>query len=167
MPYKDKEKQKEYLSMYYLKNKDRYRDAKKEAIKKWRLNNKLRVSLYNAKYSKSHRCEINKREKDRRDNDPIYKMKINIRRRIRKFIINKIGNTTDILGCSYDEVRVHISNNFKEGMSWDNYGEWHIDHIKPLALAHTEEETYDLCHYTNLQPLWAIENLKKGWNSLT
>ncbi len=167
MPYKDKEKQKEYLSMYYLKNKDRYRDAKKEAIKKWRLNNKLRVSLYNAKYSKSHRFEINKREKDRRDNDPIYKMKINIRRRIRKFIINKIGNTTDILGCSYDEVRVHISNNFKEGMSWDNYGEWHIDHIKPLALAHTEEETYDLCHYTNLQPLWAIENLKKGWNSLT
>ena len=167
MPYKDKEKQKEYLSMYYLKNKDRYRDAKKEAIKKWRLNNKLRVSLYNAKYSKSHRCEINKREKDRRDNDPIYKMKINIRRRIRKFIINKIGNTTDILGCSYDEVRVHISNKFREGMSWDNYGEWHIDHIKPLALAHTEEETYDLCHYTNLQPLWAIENLKKGWNSLT
>ena len=51
MPYKDKEKQKEYLSMYYLKNKDRYRDVKKEAIKKWRLNNKLRVSLYNAKYS--------------------------------------------------------------------------------------------------------------------
>ncbi len=167
MPYKDKEKQKEYLSMYYLKNKDRYRDAKKEAIKKWRLNNKLRVSLYNAKYSKSHRCEINKREKDRRDNDPIYKMKINIRRRIRKFIINKIGNTTDILGCSYDEVRVHISNNFKEGMSWDNYGEWHIDHIKPLALAKTKEDTCNLCHYTNLQPLWAIDNLKKGWNSLT
>ena len=167
MPYKDKEKQKEYLSMYYLKNKDRYRDVKKEAIKKWRLNNKLRVSLYNAKYSKSHRFQINKREKDRRDNDPIYKMKINIRRRIRKFIINKIGNTTDILGCSYYDVRVHISNNFKEGMNWDNYGEWHIDHIKPLALAKTKEETYKLCHYTNLQPLWAIENLQKGCNSLT
>ena len=52
-------------------------------------------------------------------------------------------------------------------MSWDNYGEWHIDHIKPLALANTEKETYELCHYTNLQPLWAIENLQKGCNNLT
>jgi hypothetical protein len=52
-------------------------------------------------------------------------------------------------------------------MSWDNYGEWHIDHIKPLALAHTEEETYKLCHYTNLQPLWAIENLQKGSQTIS
>jgi len=47
-------------------------------------------------------------------------------------------------------------------MSWDNYGEWHIDHIIPLCSATTVEELEKLCHYTNLQPLWAEENLFKG-----
>jgi hypothetical protein len=47
-------------------------------------------------------------------------------------------------------------------MSWDNYGEWHIDHIIPLASADTEEEVLKLYHYTNLQPLWAIDNIRKG-----
>lgn len=49
-------------------------------------------------------------------------------------------------------------------MTWDNYGKWHIDHIVPLVSAKTEEEMYKLCHYTNLQPLWALDNIKKGDN---
>lgn len=167
MPYKDKEKQKEYLRMHYERNKEKHRDAKAITIKKWRINNKEHISTYNCEYAKKHRDDINKREKNRRDNDPLYKMKLNLRSRIRKTIIKKVGKTKDILGCSYSEVREYISNQFKEGMSWDNYGEWHIDHIKPLALAKTKEETYKLCHYTNLQPLWAIENLQKGCNNLT
>jgi hypothetical protein len=47
-------------------------------------------------------------------------------------------------------------------MTWDNRSEWHLDHIIPLSSAKTEEELYKLCHYTNLQPLWAVENMKKG-----
>ena len=47
-------------------------------------------------------------------------------------------------------------------MSWENHGEWHIDHKKPLASAKTEEELKKLCHYTNLQPLWALDNIRKG-----
>mgnify|MGYP002132731409 FL=1 len=47
-------------------------------------------------------------------------------------------------------------------MTWDNYGDWHIDHIIPLNSAQTEEDLYKLCHYSNLQPLWALDNLKKG-----
>lgn len=47
-------------------------------------------------------------------------------------------------------------------MNWENRNLWHIDHIKPLSLATTENELYELCHYTNLRPLWAIDNLKKG-----
>jgi hypothetical protein len=47
-------------------------------------------------------------------------------------------------------------------MSWDNHGEWHIDHIIPLSSAKNENDVYTLCHYTNLQPLWAEENLRKS-----
>ena len=52
-----------------------------------------------------------------------------------------------------------VISQFKNGMSWDNHGDWHIDHIIPLSLATTEEEMIKLCHYTNLQPLWAEDNL--------
>ena len=51
---------------------------------------------------------------------------------------------------------------FTTGMSWENRNEWHIDHKIPLSSAKTEEEIYELCHYTNLQPLWAFDNLSKG-----
>ena len=47
-------------------------------------------------------------------------------------------------------------------MTWDNYGQWHIDHIIPLSSAKTEMEIYELCKYTNLQPLWAVDNLRKN-----
>jgi len=51
---------------------------------------------------------------------------------------------------------------FVDGMNWDNIGEWHIDHIIPLSSAETEQEIIKLCHYTNLQPLWAFDNISKG-----
>jgi len=57
---------------------------------------------------------------------------------------------------------LHIEQQFKDGMSWENHGEWHIDHIFPVGLASDEEMVYKLNHYTNLQPLWAKENLQKG-----
>ena len=47
-------------------------------------------------------------------------------------------------------------------MTWENYGEWHIDHIIPLDSANDENELYSLCYYTNLQPLWGNENIRKG-----
>jgi hypothetical protein len=60
------------------------------------------------------------------------------------------------------EFVTHLQSNFKEGMTLENHGEWHIDHIKPCALATSPEELAALFHYTNLQPLWASENLSKG-----
>ena len=56
----------------------------------------------------------------------------------------------------------HLEKQFAIGMSWENRSEWHIDHIIPLSSAKTEDEVYKLCHYTNLQPLWAEDNLKKS-----
>lgn len=67
-----------------------------------------------------------------------------------------------MLGCDFKTAHKHIEKQFTEGMSWDNRSEWHIDHIIPLASAKTEEELAKLCHYTNLQPLWAEDNLRKG-----
>ena len=68
----------------------------------------------------------------------------------------------DALGCTSLELKQHLELKFTEGMNWDNYGRWHVDHIKPISLATTEQEAIQLSHYTNLQPLWAEDNLKKS-----
>ena len=67
-----------------------------------------------------------------------------------------------MLGIDLGGFQAYIESKFQEGMTWENYGQWHIDHIKPLSLATTEQEVVELNHYTNLQPLWAIDNLKKS-----
>jgi hypothetical protein len=74
----------------------------------------------------------------------------------------KNSHTTTLLGIEYDLLKVYIEKQFKNGMTWENYGEWHIDHWMPLASAKTEQELLNLFHYTNLQPLWAKENISKG-----
>lgn len=77
----------------------------------------------------------------------------------------KAGSATRDLGCTIAELRQHLELQFQNGMSWGNYGdEWHMDHIEPLAnFDLTSEEQYKLaCHYSNLQPMWAHENLSKG-----
>ena len=73
-------------------------------------------------------------------------------------------STLDMLGCSIDFLKQYISNKFEKNMSWDNYGlyGWHIDHIIPLSSAKNKEELEKLCHYSNLQPLWAKDNLQKS-----
>jgi hypothetical protein len=81
-----------------------------------------------------------------------------------KNTITKTNKTFDIVGCSPEFLKEHLEQQFTEGMSWDNHGlyGWHIDHKIPLSSANTEEEIYNLCHYSNLQPLWAEDNLKKS-----
>jgi hypothetical protein len=74
----------------------------------------------------------------------------------------KNSRTHQILGCSFKEFKIYIENKFTEGMNWQNRGEWHFDHIYPLSLAKNEKHLIELNHYTNFQPLWAKDNLKKG-----
>jgi hypothetical protein len=82
---------------------------------------------------------------------------------VREFSIeNRAVSSVRHLGCSMEELKIHLESKFLPGMSWSNYGEWHIDHIKPLSLAKTEQELYNFVNYENLQPLWAKDNLKKG-----
>lgn len=75
---------------------------------------------------------------------------------------SKNTKTCLILGAEFNVVRSHIQSLFKDGMSWENHGKWHIDHIVPVSSAKSEEELLLLNHYTNLRPLWAIDNLRKG-----
>ena len=76
--------------------------------------------------------------------------------------MKKNTSTTKLLGCTFEVAKKHIEMQFTKGMNWDNYGEWHIDHIKPLAIAENKQEMETLFNYKNLQPLWAKDNLIKG-----
>lgn len=102
----------------------------------------------------------------RLNTDPLFKLCNNVRIRTRQAIksknFKKNKRTLDIVGCTIEELAIHLEKQFQPDMSWDNHGDWHIDHKIPLASANTEEEIYALCHYTNLQPLWAEDNLKKS-----
>jgi len=94
------------------------------------------------------------------------RLKLNLRNRINKAIKRnrRGGSAVADLGCSIDELRLHLESKFQTGMSWSNYGKWHIDHIVPLVFFNLQERVQLLkaCHYTNLQPLWARENCSKG-----
>ena len=81
---------------------------------------------------------------------------------MKKNKIDRTNRTFDLVGCSPQELKIYLEQKFINDMSWENQGKWHIDHIIPLSSAKTEEELYKLCHFTNLQPMWANDNIKKG-----
>lgn len=161
-------KRKDTITKYYQNNKDKellrfkiYRETnsekRKETCRKYVENNRDKHNEYSKKWKKNERIK-----------NPKYKLISNLRERTKEFlnykIYNKNSTIVSVIGCSPQYLKEHIEKQFKDGMSWDNYGYygWHIDHIIPLSSANTEEEVYQLCHYTNLQPLWAKENLSKG-----
>jgi len=144
-----KEKTKKDAHEYYLRNREKclqYRKDYKQRTKKQR-------NLY----------EIN-RKKD----SPNYKLLCNLRTRLSDAIQGKQKSkkTLELLGCSVDFLKKHLESKFTEGMNWNNYGRfgWHIDHIKPCILFDLSKESeQQICfHYSNLQPLWWHDNLKKN-----
>jgi len=98
--------------------------------------------------------------------DPVYAMRYRVKNAIKRAFRDK-GYSRDskaaqILGCSYSEFVVHLENHFLDGMTWENRSMWHIDHVTPLASASSPEDLTALNHYTNLRPLWALDNIRKG-----
>jgi hypothetical protein len=99
---------------------------------------------------------------------PQYKLSKKHRCRIWQAIKSKSswgGQSQELLGCSYAELKAHLESKFTRGMTWGNYGShWHVDHIKPLAAfdLSNPEEVKQATHYTNLQPLEAVLNMKKS-----
>ena len=106
--------------------------------------------------------------KNRYTSDLNFRLKCNLRSRINTAIKNnqKTGSAISDLGCSIEFLKKHLENQWQEGMTWENYGlyGWHIDHIQPLDYfdLSNKEEFLKACHYTNLQPLWAGDNLSKS-----
>jgi len=104
--------------------------------------------------------------KNRLENDILYSNKIHLRKTLltnfKEMGWKKDSKTQEYLGCDWETFKEHIENQFTEGMSWDNRGEWHYDHYYPQSLAQTEEDMFIFNHYTNFQPLWAKDNLSKS-----
>jgi hypothetical protein len=111
------------------------------------------------------KLQRNNIDRMRRRTDPVYKLRCSLTSRTLKAFAaikkSKPYNTLSLLGADIQTVKAHIEKQFEPWMNWENHGEWHIDHIMPLASAKTEEDMVKLCHYTNLQPLKASDNISK------
>jgi hypothetical protein len=149
-------------------------------------NNKEEILTKNSQYCKENRdkrnikarenykkkTEVNREIKRnyiscRLQTDELFKLQFNLRNLIRnafrRGFTTKSKKTIEILGCSFEEFKIHLESKFDNKMNWLNQGTyWHMDHIIPISSAKTEEEVYRLNHYTNFQPLYWLDNLKKS-----
>ena len=167
MPLKDPIKRKEYHKKYRLDNLEKL----KKMTKIWIENNREKFNkLANKSYHKNKKKIIKKNmeyERKRLKTDMNWVLKKRLRNRLRQALkgISKSKSTMELLGVPHmDFLKTWIECKFKEGMTWENRHLWHIDHIKPCSSFDlTKPEEQAKCfHYTNLQPLWASENLSKG-----
>jgi hypothetical protein len=166
-----------YQREYYLENTNKIKTrvldyAKKnkktikEKVKIYYQNNINNRLSYAKQYRENNKEKRNAYETNRKKTDIIYKLKHLVRNRINKFLVlkkfNKKNKAFEIIGCTPQELKNYLEQKFIGDMCWDNQGKWHIDHKIPLSSASNEEELYKLCHFTNLQPLWAEDNIRKG-----
>ena len=163
---------KAYGKEYYLKNREkliadsmeRYNRLKDDPEWREKRNKKTREWYYKNKEKRLK--QIQEWKDEQFDNNPAFRMKLSISAALRTSLkregYTKRSRTHKVLGCSYAFFIFHIETQFKEGMNWENYGEWELDHIVPASLGKTEEEIISLNHYLNFQPLWASENLSKS-----
>jgi hypothetical protein len=158
----NKESLKEYYKEYRLNNKECIIKKQKE----YYLNNKEKVLSRNKEYRLNNRKKLNDFRINKKIKNPLFRLRCNIGSLILKSITrqgySKKSKTYEYLGCTFEEFKIHIEKQFIKGMTWDNQGEWHLDHIYPMSLAKDEQEVIKLNHYTNFQPLWAFDNLSKG-----
>lgn len=152
------------------KSREKHIDRATKSAAEWKEKNKNKVTEYNKNYVQQNQEKINvlrnQRNKQKRKVDPIFVLKARLRNRVWSMLKNnkKSATTEKMLGCSYEFFKTYIEQKFPENMGWHNMGEWHIDHIKPLAsfdLSDIEQQAIAF-HYTNHQPLWAKDNISKG-----
>jgi hypothetical protein len=138
--------------------------------REWLQSNAKKRKEYKVEYRKQNRDSINAYRRRRRSvemQSPVNRLRESLRSRFRKKVKSgSVGRYVDFIGCTIGQLKSHLESQFKEGMNWGNYGRWHIDHIIPVcAFDLTDHKAVSRCfHYTNLQPLWAVDNLLKGAN---
>lgn len=159
----NKEKAKELSREWYHKNKERV----SAVAKIWYSKNKTKKNLSTKLWYQKNKSKIAERIRNRSRTDPTFRLIKNLRRRTLLALKgkNKSASTMNLLGIQNIEfLWIHLEKQFKPGMTRENHGEWHVDHIKPCSSFDlTKPEEQAKCfHYTNLQPLWASENLSKG-----
>jgi len=154
----NKEKIKEYNTKWNKENQEYY----KKYFEEYYIINYEKEKERKLKWSRDNREYSNNYQKKRKKEDILFNIISNMRNSVNRYLKYKSKHTFEIIGCSPQLLKEHLENQFVSGMGWDNRSEWHIDHIIPLSSAKTEDELYKLCHYTNLKPLWAEENLKKS-----
>jgi hypothetical protein len=146
----------DYSKDYYKNNLDyfkKYNNNTSEKRKQWQRDNKTRIS---------------ETRRIRWEKYPELKLKARLRSyywfHLKKSKTEKTNSSIKLLGCSIQNFKSYLENKFQNGMSWENHGEWHLDHIKPCASFDLSDPVQlGACfHYTNFQPLWAKDNLKKG-----
>jgi hypothetical protein len=151
---------------YLIKWKETY----KERGRLYRIANRDRHAARARKYRIAHKEKLAKidveRKRRRRENDPVYAITHRLRARINAAYKGtlKPKTTERLIGCSFEEFCQYLESQFKVGMTWENRRQWHIDHIKPLSSFDlSDPEQYKIAfHWTNCQPLWAVENMRKG-----
>jgi site-specific DNA-cytosine methylase len=157
--YREQNKEKRKRSQELHRNKDKASNPEKWR-ERWRRAKPRERTKERAKWEKEYQAA--------RYNLPQQRLSVTLRARMRSAIKTgqKSGSAVRDLGCSTKDLVQHIESLWLPGMSWDNYGfyGWHIDHIKPLASFDLSDRNQFLeaAHYSNLQPLWAVDNLKKG-----
>jgi hypothetical protein len=140
----------------------------KANVQKFKLNNPNYLKEWRKLNGDLDRKLNREYKKNRSSIDINFKLANNLRHRLYSAISNdqKTGSAVRDLGCSVEMLKAYLEALFQKDMTWSNYGlkGWHIDHIKPLVSFDltNEKEFKEACHYTNLQPMWATDNLKKG-----
>jgi len=168
---KKRESKRDYHNEQALKHYNDNRDAKLVIMKEYRENNPEKIKVgkkrycdenkdkireYSKKYFNDNREQILKKNREWNKNNPhIVSWRSILKSYFRRINGRKEGKTIDILGYSAIELKEHIQSLFTDGMSWDNYGEWHIDHIKPVSSFDKDTLPSVVNALTNLQPLWA------------
>lgn len=156
-------------------HKSHCKECHNKKYRQWRKDNPGKANAAYAKWRKHNKRKAieskNRCIKNRKSIDPSFKVKVNIMSAMSCALTGsrKCAHTTELLGCSIEELRNHLERLFQPDMKWDNYGRngWHIDHVIPLTYFDMSdpEQQRRAWHYTNLQPLWAADNRKK-WNKI-
>jgi hypothetical protein len=154
---------KEYMREYGRKNRAKLRELKKQQIAR---NPEYAASLRRSKkaWQDKNKGYTNEYNKKRKAIDPVFKLRMYLRTRLYQTLKGlKKTSALNLLGCEIEDFKVYIANKFLKDMTWENYGEWELDHIKPLALFNLcdIEEQKKAFHFTNFQPLWKLDNRAK------